>query len=61
MTMSAFYEFAKQFDVVVIFAVLYGIGLGGIVYWIMESLHWCWKKLKQHWEKKHKMKKQSEE
>ena len=26
------YEFAKQFDVIVIFAVLYGFGIGSLVY-----------------------------
>lgn len=30
------YEFAKQFDVIVIFAVLYGFGIGSLVYWVME-------------------------
>lgn len=46
------YEFAKQFDVIVIFVVLYSFGIGSLVYWIMEFLHWCFKKWKQHRDKK---------
>ena len=46
------YEFAKQFDVIVIFAVLYGVGIGSLVYWIMEFLHGCFKKWEQHRQKK---------
>ena len=46
------YEFAKQFDVIVIFAVRYGFGIGSLVYWVMEFLPWCFKKGKQHSEKK---------
>lgn len=46
------YEFAKQFDVIVIFVVLYSLGIGSLVYWVMEFLHWCFKKWKQHREKK---------
>ncbi|MDD3034088.1 MAG: hypothetical protein PHT25_05785 [Bacteroidales bacterium] len=46
------YEFAKQFDVIVIFVVLYSLGIGSLVYWVMEFLHWCFKKWKQHKEKK---------
>ena len=38
--------------VIVIFAVLYGFGIGSLVYWVMEFLHWCFKKWKQHREKK---------
>lgn len=34
------YEFAKQFDVIVIFVVLYSLGIGSLVYWVMEFLHW---------------------
>ena len=46
------YEFAKQFDVIVIFVVLYGFGIGSLVYWIMDFLHWGFKKWKVHEEKK---------
>lgn len=46
------YEFAKQFDVIVIFVVLYSFGIGSLVYWVMEFLHWCFKKWKQHRDKK---------
>ncbi len=51
------YELAKQVDVLVIFVLIYGLGLGGIMYWIMEFGHWCIKKVKQCLEKK-KAKKQ---
>ena len=33
------YEFAKQFDVIVIFILLYGFAIGSIVYWITDFLH----------------------
>ena len=46
------YEFAKQFDMIVIFIVFYGFGIGSLVYWIMDFLHWCFKKWKQHRDKK---------
>ena len=42
MDMTEFYEFAKQFDVIVIFILLYGFAVGSIVYWITDFLHWCW-------------------
>ena len=42
--MTEFYEFAKQFDVIVIFILLYGFAVGSIVYWITDFLHWCWTK-----------------
>ena len=32
------YEFAKQFDVIVIFAVLYGFGIGRLVYWRFRGI-----------------------
>ena len=32
--------------------VLYGFGIGSLVYWIMDFLHWCFKKWKLHREKK---------
>lgn len=59
--MTEFYEFAKQFDVIVVFVLLYGIGLGSIVYCITDFLHWCWKKFKQHREKKCQAAKQPKE
>lgn len=49
--MTEFYEFAKQFDVIVIFILLYGFAVGSIVYWITDFLHWCWTKFKKHREK----------
>ena len=51
--MTELYEFAKQFDVIVIFILLYGFAVGSIVYWITDFLHWCWTKFKKHREKKH--------
>lgn len=59
--MTELYEFAKQVDVIVIFIILYGLGIGSIVYWITDFLNWCWKKVKQHWEKKRQASKQPEE
>ena len=50
--MTELYEFAKQFDVIVIFILLYGFAIGSIVYWITDFLHWCWTKFKKHREKK---------
>ena len=50
--MTEFYEFAKQFDVIVIFILLYGFAIGSIVYWVTDFLHWCWTKFKKHREKK---------
>ena len=50
--MTELYEFAKQFDVIVIFILLYGFAVGSIVYWITDFLHWCWTKFKKHREKK---------
>ena len=55
------YEFAKQFDVIVIFILLYGFAVGSIVYWITDFLHWCWTKFKKHREKKRQAAKQPEE
>lgn len=46
------YEIAKQVDVLVVFALIYGIGLGGLMYCIMEIAGWCIKKVKQHLKKK---------
>ena len=37
--MTELYEFAKQFDVIVIFIILYGFSVGSIVYWITNFLH----------------------
>lgn len=51
------YEVAKQVDVIVVFALIYGIGLGGLMYCIMEMAGWCIKKVKQYLKKK-KTKKQ---
>ena len=45
--MTELYEFAKQFDVIVIFILLYGFAIGSIVYWITDFLHWCWTKFKR--------------
>ena len=59
--MTEFYEFAKQFDVIVIFILLYGFSVGSIVYWITDFLHWCWTKFKKHREKKRQTAKQPEE
>lgn len=59
--MTEFYEFAKQFDVIVIFILLYGFAIGSIVYWITDFLHWCWTKFKKHREKKRQAAKQPEE
>ena len=47
MDMTELYEFAKQFDVIVIFILLYGFAVGSIVYWITDFLHWCWTKFKK--------------
>lgn len=61
MDMTELYEFAKQFDVIVIFILLYGFAVGSIVYWITDFLHWCWTKFKKHREKKRQAAKQPEE
>lgn len=50
--MTELYEFAKQVDVIAVFIILYGFGIGSLVYWITDFLHWCWKKVKQAREKK---------
>ena len=59
--MTELYEFAKQFDVIVIFILLYGFAHGSIVYWITDLLHWCWTRFKKHREKKRQAAKQPEE
>ena len=59
--MTELYEFAKQFDVIVIFILLYGFALGSIVYWITEFLHLGWTRFKKHREKKRQAAKQPEE
>ena len=46
------YEVAKQVDVIVIFVLIYGLSLGGLMYWVLEFVHWCIKKVKQHLKKK---------
>ena len=59
--MTELYEFAKQFDVIVIFILLYGFAVGSIVYWISEFLHWWWTKFTKPWYKKRQTAKQPEE
>lgn len=61
MKMTELYEFAKQFDVIVVFVVLYGMGISGIVYVVTDFFRWCFKKLKQHRGKRHTAESQSEE
>lgn len=58
--MTELYEFAKQVDVITVFIILYGFGIGSLVYWITDFLHWCWRKVKQAREKKRQASGESE-
>ena len=44
--MNDLYEFMKQVDVIVIFCIIYGFAINGIVWCIMEFIRFVVKKIK---------------
>lgn len=46
------YEFAKLVDVIAVFTLIYGLGLGALVNCIIELVHWHTEKVKKHRELK---------
>lgn len=44
--MNELYEFMKQVDVIVIFCIIYGFAINGIVWCVMEFIRFVVKKIK---------------
>lgn len=58
--MNELYEFMKQVDVIVIFCIIYGFAINGIVWCVMEFIRFVVKKVKSI-DKKCKQKKDIQE
>ena len=55
--MNELYEFMKQVDVIVLFCLIYGLAINGIVWTVCEIISFIVKKVKAFREKrKHRMK-----
>ena len=50
--MNELYEFMKQVDVIVLFCLIYGLAINGIVWCVMEIIRFIAKKVKAFREKR---------
>lgn len=44
--MNELYEFMKQIDVIILFCLIYGLSISGIVWAVCETIHFVVKKVK---------------